>query len=337
MLQKIIHFVKYHNAVSIGISLVFVLSFSAMASDDIRGAVLGEKIVIEQGIDNSVLLATDLDKFDLAMQITAVSQDSEPLSVTDGDSISGDQNYYVTYIFKTLGIEDNRWQEIAREKVLTVSKVALGNEDLGIYVTKEISEVADNELAYLKEVQMAEKAKGETKVVETTDYSGLIGLVLDVKNKILPGYEPVIELPEVVVPPEPEPVPTPEPISEPIPDPEPEPTPTTTVQACQYKEPEGSPFWEVNDVVLSDPDFLYGGNCVDDENKTICQAIWCRDNQPQDACPEMEGKQESIESCPAPAQDEVPPATSETDPAPAEPPPVSEPTQEPAPEKTPAL
>ncbi len=70
MLQKIISFIKYHNAASIGISLALVLSFSAMASDDVRDAVLGEKIVKEQGADNGVLLAADLANFDLAMEIT---------------------------------------------------------------------------------------------------------------------------------------------------------------------------------------------------------------------------------------------------------------------------
>ncbi|MFZ2969756.1 MAG: hypothetical protein WA063_01260 [Minisyncoccia bacterium] len=155
-LDSLTGFVKYHNAVSIGISLILVLSFSAMASEDVRDTILGEKIITEQGIDNSVLLAADLANFDLAMKITAVSQDPEPTVLANGENAPGDQNYYITYTFKTLGLEDNRWREIAREKILTVSKAALGSEDLGIYATEEISEVADNKLAYLKEVQTAE-------------------------------------------------------------------------------------------------------------------------------------------------------------------------------------
>lgn len=254
-LDSLTGFIKYHNAVSIGISLVLALSFSAMASDDIKDAVLGEKIVTEQGIDNSALLAADLANFDLAMKIIAVSQD--------------ETSYYIDYAFKTLGIEDNRWREIAREKILTVSKAALGSEDLGIYATEEISEVADNELAYLKEVQTAERAKGETKVVQTTDYSGLIGLVLDVKNRVLPGYEPVIKPPEVVaqpvpseaeppiitpisepeITPEPEPIPavapeetpTPTPAPEPTPEPTPTPDSTHSIDSGQASSPQTTP------------------------------------------------------------------------------------------------
>ncbi|MCG2692086.1 hypothetical protein L6272_04655 [Microgenomates group bacterium] len=86
----------------------------------------------------------------------------------------------------------------------------MGSADLGIYATEEIGEVADNELAYLKEVQAAERAKGETKVVQTTDYSGLIGLVLNTKTKELPGYEPVIKPPEIIAQPEPAPINQPE-------------------------------------------------------------------------------------------------------------------------------
>lgn len=224
MLQKILHFIKYHNAVSIGISLILVLSFSAMASEDIKNAVFGEEIITERGIDNSVLLAADLANFDLAMQITAVSQDPEIAPSASGESASGDQNYYITYVFKTLGVEDNRWQNIARESILTVSKIALADRDLGLYAQEELSEVADNELAYLKEVQTAERAKGETKVVQTTDYSGLIGLVLDVKNKILPGYEPVVEPPKIIIQPAAIPTPTSIPILTPAPLATPEPT-----------------------------------------------------------------------------------------------------------------
>lgn len=275
-LGSLVNFIKYHNAVSIAISLVLALSFSAMAaSDDIKDAILGEKIVTERGIDNSALLAADLANFDLAMKIIAVSQDPEPSPLANGENAAGDQNYYIAYAFKTLGIEDNRWQEIAREKILTVSKAALGSEDLGIYATEEISEVADNELAYLKEVQAAQRAKGETKVVQTTDYSGLIGLVLDVKNKILPGYEPVIKPPKPaentneqipaaapestatptpILPPTPTPqesespspmptpaAPTPEPTLSPTPELLPEPTPEPTPEPMPTPDLTSSP------------------------------------------------------------------------------------------------
>ncbi|GAG73462.1 unnamed protein product [marine sediment metagenome] len=103
-----------------------------------------------------------------------------------------EKNYYVDYAFNTFGIENNVWQSQVRQPQMTISKAALGGQDLGLYVAEEIGEVADYELNYLKEVQTAEREKGMTKLVASVDYTGLIGLILDVKDKILPGYEPVI-------------------------------------------------------------------------------------------------------------------------------------------------
>ena len=185
MFQKLTNFIKYHNAVAIAISLVLVLSFTAMASEDVRNTVLGEKIETVEGIDNSQLLAADLDSLDLKMTIINVVQDS--------------QSYYIDYQFKTLAIKDNIWQPVLKSKRLTVSKAFLAGSDLGLYVQEEIGEVADYELSYLKEVQDIQKRKGKTEVVTTTEYTGLIGLVLNVKDKILPGYEPVVKPPVIEV------------------------------------------------------------------------------------------------------------------------------------------
>jgi len=184
IMKKVIQFIKYHNAFAIAMSLILVLTLTAAASEDFRDTVIGEEIVTEQGIDNSLILEIDLDNFDLQMKITGAYEDA--------------QNYYVNYQFQTLGIENNVWQILTRERQLVVPKNALSGQDLGLYVQEELLEIAENELAYLREVQLAERAKGKTEIVETREYTGLIGLVLDIKNKILPGYEPVVEPPQIV-------------------------------------------------------------------------------------------------------------------------------------------
>ena len=181
-MNKIIHFIKYHNAFAIGISLVLVLTFSAMASEDVRDALIGEKIETWQGMDNSQLLAADLDNFDLQMQIINVAED--------------ENKYYVTYQYRTLAVKDNVWQPVVEQPTLTVYKDALGESDLGLYVAEKLSEVADYVLNFLKEVQTAEKEKGLTKLATSVEYTGLIGLVLDIKEKVLPGYQPVVQAPE---------------------------------------------------------------------------------------------------------------------------------------------
>jgi len=45
----------------------------------------------------------------------------------------------------------------------------LGQKDLGFYVTEELSEVADYQLSYLKEVQKIEKEKGLQKLVASVE------------------------------------------------------------------------------------------------------------------------------------------------------------------------
>ena len=179
LMNKIIDFIKYHNGFVIGLILVFVFTGAIFASEDIHNAIIGEETITQTGIDNTVILAADLENFDLAMTINGVFED--------------EINYYVSYSFKTLGVLDNIWQEISRTAQMTISKAAIAGQDLGIYLTEELSEVVNHELTYLKQVQVTEKEKGQTQVVQTRDYTGLVGMVLDIKDKILPGYEPVIK------------------------------------------------------------------------------------------------------------------------------------------------
>jgi len=241
--QKIIDFIKYHNAFTIGLILIFVFSGAIFASEDVKKAVIGEEIITQTGIENTQLLEADLDNFDLAMTIEAVSED--------------ESNYYIDYSFNTLGIKENVWQPLIRKVTMTVSKLAIQGKDLGLYLTEELGEAADYQIKFLQEVQKAEREKGETKIVETAEYTGLIGLVLNTKEKVLPGYEPVIE-PEVVVfeprnttpaqLPEPEPQLESQPQSEPEPEPElfeaaePEPTePESESELEPEPEPEPEP------------------------------------------------------------------------------------------------
>jgi len=184
MTQKLIDFIKYNNAFVIGLTLVlFGGGVIFAASPDARDAVLGKEIVTEQGVDNSRIINADLENFDFQMKIDNVTEDQA--------------NYYVDYSFRTIGVEGNEWQTITRSAKMTVAKESLAGQDLGLYVQAQLANIAQNELAYLKQAQAAEKEKGLTQVVRTTEYTGLIGLVLDVKNAVLPGYEPVIK-PELV-------------------------------------------------------------------------------------------------------------------------------------------
>ncbi|MGP8322151.1 MAG: hypothetical protein ACT6FE_07525 [Methanosarcinaceae archaeon] len=202
--QKIANFIKYHNAFTISLLLVFLFSGVIFASDTARDAVIGEKIITKSGIDNTELLDTKLDNFDLQMTIIGIEED--------------DKKYYIEYTFNTLGIQNNIWQKIVSQPILTIYKDTLGdNNDLGLYITEKFSQIADYQISYLKEVQEAEIEKGKQQIVETTEYTGLyqslIGKILDVKEKVLPGYEPVVVAPVI------EPVFVPAPVLAPVPDP----------------------------------------------------------------------------------------------------------------------
>ncbi len=181
--KKIMNFVKYHNAFTIGLVLVFVgVAGVFAANEDIRNAVIGEEIITETGIDNSQLLAADLDNFDVGLKINNVFED--------------EKNYYIDYSFNTIAVRDNVWQPLVKSEKFVVNKQGLGNRDLGLYLAEEFSEVAKRELAYLKEAQKTERERGKTEIVKASKYTGLIGLVLDIKENVLPGYEPVVE-PEI--------------------------------------------------------------------------------------------------------------------------------------------
>jgi len=182
-MRKITRFIKYHNGFNMILTLVFIAGVSAFAAGpDLKNDVIGKKVVEEQGIDNSALLSTSLDDFDFQMKIANVEED--------------EGNYYIDYQFQTLSIVDNVWQIKELKKRLTISKSELKGKDLGLYAQEELSEVIDQELFYLKRVQEKEKEKGRSFVLQTTKWTGLIGLVLNPQTKTLSGYEPVVKRPE---------------------------------------------------------------------------------------------------------------------------------------------
>jgi hypothetical protein len=184
MYQKIIQFIKYHNAFTIGFMIVFIgFSVSLAVSPEMRENFVSSQEVVHS-IDNSYILAADLDNFNFGLQITAITEDAD--------------NYYVTYTYKTIAIQDYVWQEVAREKTLTFSRAVLGGKDLGLHVAEELSELINFELSFLKEVQQSEREKGLTQKIIATHYSGLIGRFLEPEEKVFPGYTPVVQ--EIVLP-----------------------------------------------------------------------------------------------------------------------------------------
>ena len=266
MQQKILNFIKYNNAFTI-VLMVFFLGFgvSFAANPDARESVYASEQTVVS-IDNSSVVSADLDNFNFNLRISAITED--------------EKNYYAAYSYQTLAIEDGFWQNKTIEKTLTVSKEALDGRDLGLFVAKELGENINYELSYLKRVQKLEKEKGESQKMVTTEYSGLIGKLLDPKEKVIEGYVPVISEPvpevpatvesnpeEVIVstpyiqPPQDVPAdeakPEEEPPAAPVSQPPPEPAPaaegteatSTPIQEEPIEEPAPAPLPEPEDMV----------------------------------------------------------------------------------------
>ena len=337
MLKKIAKFIKYNTLAAVIIAIAFVAVASAMADEETRNKVIGEEIVEKSGVDNTALLAADLDNFDMEMKITGAMED--PPEIEDG-------NYYIDYQYKTLAIKDNVWQEVLAKKQMVVSKKSLAGRDLGLYVKEELGEIIDYQLAYLKKVQDSEAKKGRTVVLETTEYTGLIGMVLDTKTKELPGYEPVVKPAEPEIKEddgntineefEEEDIENGkldiEEESSPAP-PSQEPSLTSPSQGEEKNYPAGAPVWEqMEKNCLNNGGFWYNDTCNAEEEEKI--GNWKLDigeEKEPALADEEQVSEEPAEEIPA----EEPPADEDVeDPVPMREDPVTsgEPADDPAPE-----
>jgi hypothetical protein len=170
MPQNYLHQTKQRFAWVLILLLFFMLAGVISNSEKARAA--------DNSIDVGQLLKTDLDDFDFNSKIADIREDAE--------------NYFVSYTYETWLIQDGAWQSGLKQDTLTVSKAGLNGQDLGLYLAKEIGEVIDGELKYLKEVQTIEKENAKQKEIASTEYRGLKGLILNIRDKIFPGYQPVI-------------------------------------------------------------------------------------------------------------------------------------------------
>lgn len=173
MYRKILDFLKYNNLTIIIIMLFFILGAGVFASETGQ-ELIGKKESKIEGIDNILLLEADLSNFDMEYKIEKIEED--------------DKMYYVTYTFLDLVLDNNVWQYELREGVRKISKKS--KVDLGKYMAEELGEEYDLRIKELSEEQARARETGQQTRVEITEYSGLIGGVLNIADKIFPEYEP---------------------------------------------------------------------------------------------------------------------------------------------------
>lgn len=175
--MSLVRFIKYNNTVPIVLGVLFLSFGGALAaSPDVRDAVYSETTAV-QSIDNTYIAGKNLSSYTPTVQITGVTEDAE--------------YYYVTYTFTTIDVVDYVWRDVVKSETMRVAKAALGNRDLGLYVTEQLKQVIDRNISYLREVQEIERRQVTQKTV-ATQYSGLIGTLLSDSTDILPGYTPVV-------------------------------------------------------------------------------------------------------------------------------------------------
>lgn len=177
-MKRLLEFLSYHNAVPIAFGILFLgAGVGFAASPEAREAVFDAETIVAS-IDNSYLLAADIEHFSFSIQITAVTED--------------DTHYFVSYTLTTIDLVESAWRDAVKEKTLSVEKAFLAGRDLGVYVTKELAEVRDAERARLLETQAIEQGLGESQKVVATVYSGLVGRLLSPTEEAFEGYAPVV-------------------------------------------------------------------------------------------------------------------------------------------------
>ena len=178
--MRVFHFLSYHNAVPITITLLLVGGSATFAATNPEAIYDTQERVIS--VDNTYLVRKDLTAYSPGITITNVLED--------------ESYYYVDFKFSTIDVEDAVWQDVTRSETMRVSKVDLGPyRDLGIYVTQQLHNIVAREDVRLKETQK-EEGKHESQKVIAIAYSGLIGKFLDETTTVLPGYTPVVQPPQ---------------------------------------------------------------------------------------------------------------------------------------------
>jgi hypothetical protein len=177
--KKFSDFVRYDNTLPLLLIVVFVGASSSFALTDpgVQNALL-KPVSTVVSVDNTYIAAVDLSDYSPKVTISNVLEDVD--------------SYTVTYNFETIELADAVWKPTIISRSLKVDKSVLGKyKDLGIFVTEELKQVIEQEKARLLATQEIEKKNISQKTI-ATEYTGLIGKLLDDETEVLPGYIPVV-------------------------------------------------------------------------------------------------------------------------------------------------
>ena len=175
-MNRFLHFLRYDNSVPIALGIIFLGATGTYAATNPEVVYSTQQHVLS--VDNTYIANVDLDAWSPRVQILGVTEDGE--------------SYFVSYRFTSIDNKDYVWQDVMKDEVMTVSKADLGEyRDLGVYVTQQLKQKIDRELARLTETQEIERKQVSQKMVATA-YGGIVGKFLDDTTETLPGYALVI-------------------------------------------------------------------------------------------------------------------------------------------------
>jgi hypothetical protein len=185
--RKIIYFIQYNNLTVLIVVAVFLAGAGVFAQTPTGQDLIGVQQAEVKGVDNTLLLEADLEKFTMDFKIEKIEEDAK--------------YYYVTYTYLDLVPDNNAWQYEIQEKVRKISKKL--KQDLGAYMAKQLQNEYEQRIRDLKAEKVKAKEEGNKTRTEVVAYTGLIGQTLDVVGKVFPSYEPVkqYEIPSPTVPP----------------------------------------------------------------------------------------------------------------------------------------
>lgn len=175
MFKRMFDFIKYNNAAVLILAFIFIASTGVFAQTEAGQEFIGQKSIRMEGVDNTLLLAADLDDFDMDIKLERIEED--------------DGYYYATYTYLDLVLRNNAWVYEIREKERKISKRI--KKDLGGYLAEELAEEYEARIKELEKEQAKAEDSGAELRVEVAEYSGLVGQTLKAAEKVFPGYEAV--------------------------------------------------------------------------------------------------------------------------------------------------
>jgi hypothetical protein len=184
-MKKLSQFLQYNNFVPVALAVLILGGTGTFAATPAGQQALLASAQSVVSVDNTFLIALDVESFEFGATVTAVEETAE--------------YYTVSYDLETVDIVNDIWQPVTKQQEMKVYKAILEDNDLGLYVQEELSEVVEHHRQITAQAQKNEQEAGASVKKVATVYSGLVGQFLSTSEEEFESYNQVV-YPEVVAP-----------------------------------------------------------------------------------------------------------------------------------------